>query len=162
MKNLVSGPLLNGRYMEWTHGDCNYYSILQQLMSGCLGQILYEKWRNNSEQMEDSAHLMIQDSHGIHAQVEVKPICWVQHKGFSRKIWLHTVFIYSTPGTSLSVRAELFYFIFSFFFFFFCAVLKVFVAASELSLVVVSRGCSLVAVPRLLIVVASIVGEHRL
>jgi len=41
-------------------------------------------------------------------------------------------------------------------------VLKVFVAASELSLVVVSRGYSLVAVPRLLIVVASIVGEHRL
>ena len=86
MKNLLSGPLLNGRYMEWTHGDCNYYSILQQLMSGLLGQILYEKWRNNSEQMEDSAHLMIQDSHGIHAQVEVKTICW-EHKGFSRKIW---------------------------------------------------------------------------
>ena len=120
MKNLLSGPLLNGRYMEWTHGDCDYYSILQQLMSGCLGQILYEKWRNNSEQMEDSAHLMIQDSHGIHAQVEVKPICWVQHKGFSRKIWLHTVFIYSKPGTSLSVRAELFNFIL-FFFFFCCA-----------------------------------------
>ena len=153
MKNLLSGPLLNGRYMEWTHGDCNYYSILQQLMSGLLGQILYEKWRNNSEQMEDSAHLMIQDSHGIHAQVEVKTICW-EHKGFSRKIWLHTVFIYSKPGIFLSVRAELFNFIYSFFFF--CC------AKSEISLVVMSRGYSLVAVPRLLIVVASIVGEHRL
>ena len=40
--------------------------------------------------------------------------------------------------------------------------LKVFVAASELSLVVVSRGYPLVAVPRLLIVAASGVGEHRL
>ena len=40
--------------------------------------------------------------------------------------------------------------------------LKVFVAASELSLVVMSRGYPLVAVPRLLIVAASGVGEHRL
>ena len=38
----------------------------------------------------------------------------------------------------------------------------VFVAVHELSLVEASRGCSLVAVPRLLIMVASLVVEHGL
>ena len=45
--------------------------------------------------------------------------------------------------------------------FFFC-LCCVFVAACELSLVAVSRGYSVVAVDRLLIVVASLVAEHGL
>ena len=44
----------------------------------------------------------------------------------------------------------------------FCFACVVFVAARELSLVAVSGGYSIVAVDRLLIVVASLVAEHRL
>ena len=38
----------------------------------------------------------------------------------------------------------------------------VFVAACRLSLIVVNRGCSLVVARRLLIVMATLVSEHRL